>query len=359
MQRQDDHLSGGPILRIHRLTQEVLFERLSSDTETRQLALERVVQLIRECYPEPSKLMRPAEGTAALAFAVLPHILRTKSFFTMADPPMEGNIQLARLLIDVGNMDLYDNGRIADALSILELAEAILDRLGAPENNDCRGHILTVRGLCYDELGISKRHEGLRIRERCRSVRQQCFAQIPPDKADQEDEILLFNALTDYACSLQHANRFAEVEAICLQCIAQYRKWGPETDPALAFEYAKYYNHMAYVHLFRGDNAKAVGHARKGYEFMFRSQSNTQISLLFRFDWANVLFQTGNLDEAIRQHKIILQLRRDLCGEHNMRILQSHLNLGIILFFAKRFADAWYVTYPPPFSLSSFVYPAS
>jgi tetratricopeptide (TPR) repeat protein len=336
LQRETHGASGDASLRIHRLTQEILLNHLSRDLDARALAFRRVVSMLSEFHPPRSKLMRPSETSTALAFAVLPHIMHAKDIFTTADPPMTGTVEFAQLLVLVGNMDLYDRGRIHEALSIIDVAEQIFDSLDVPELNEYRGDILIIRGLCYDGLGIAKRFEGMQVRQKCRKIREACFAAIPPEERERDDEILLFNSHMDYVCSLQHFNRFDEAESIIGTCLQQYKRWGPESGPGfeekLAYEYAKYYNQMAYIHLYRGSDAEAVSFSRKGYEFMSRNDPNTQASLSWKFDWASILFQTGHVDQALVEHLAILKSREDLCGKDNLWTMQSNLNLGIIYF---------------------------
>lgn len=328
------------LLRIHRITQQILLNILERDPDFKSKTFDMVVKLLRSNYPKLDKLMRPSTQTSHLTLDVLPHILHVSEVFELLQPPLKGTRQFAELLVDVGGMDLYDQGYTRETLAILKVAESILNDLHVPEDDIYRGNILTVRGMCGDVLGISMRTEILGVRERCRYLRQQRFQRLAPAARDNDEEVLLYNSYMDYACSLQHLNRFDAVADICKQCFSQYNRWGPEQDPAQAYEYAKYYNQMAYVWLYRGDDERARQYARKGFDFMSSWDADAQMTMLFHFDWACILFQTGCIDEAILQHELVLKQRTESLGSENIRTMESHMNLGIVYLLSKNFAQA-------------------
>lgn len=332
--------TGKSLLRIHRITQHILLNILEQDPDFKSNTFDRVVKLLRSNYPKLDKLMRPSTQRSHLTLDVLPHILHLSEVFGLLQPPVKGTRQFAELLVDVGGMDLYDQGYMRETLAILDVAESVLNDLNVEEDDIYRGNILTVRGMCGDILGISMRTEILKVRERCRDIRQQRFQQLAPAARDIDEEVLLYNSFMDLACSLQHLNRFDAVADICKDCLSQYNRWGSEKDPTQAYEYAKYYNHMAYVWLYRGDDERARQYARKGYEFMSSRDADAQMTMLFHFDWACILFQTGCVDEAILQHEMVLQQRTESLGSENIRTMESHMNLGIIYLLSENFAQA-------------------
>ena len=75
--------------------------------------------------------------------------------------------------------------------------------------------------------------------------------------------------------------------------------WGEEDE--FPYEYAKYYNHMAYVFLYNGSTAEAVEFAEKGFELAEKATPGAQLAVLFKFDWANVLFQHGDVGQSLER----------------------------------------------------------
>ncbi|KAM0277860.1 hypothetical protein ACHAQH_005492 [Verticillium albo-atrum] len=243
---------------------------------------------------------------------------------------MNATKEFAELLVDVGGRDLFDQAYINETLSILDDAENILDELRIPGDALYRGHILTVRGLCGDITGITARKASHEWRDQAQQVWESWYRTLCPDEQDRDAQVLLYNSYMDFACALQHENKFDDVEKIASRCLKQYRKWGPESSHREAYEYAKYYNHMAYVYLFRGLHKEAANYAEKGHRFMDCAQAGTQVGLVFHFDWASIMYQTGLVREAIEQHDLVLEKRTLLCGPNNLRTLESHLVLGVI-----------------------------
>ena len=196
---------------------------------------------------------------------------------------MEGHLAFAELLSDVGGMDLYDRGRVLEAYRLSKKAEAILDDLEMPLVTPLRGDLLTIIGLCTDFMSLEKRLEGLEIREKCQRIRRLCHEAIPSSLVTLNDNIRLYNSYMDLVCSQQQFNEFEDVEKNCEECLVQYKKWYTDEEK-IPYEYAKYYNHMAYVLLYKGDSAKAVEYAKRGYELAERATPGAQLAVLYKFD---------------------------------------------------------------------------
>ena len=318
-------------LSIHRATQKAMLSKLNNEPHRREVAFCKVVNLLRENFPSPSKLQIADAHVWPSIKRVLPHLQSTLLAFERARPAMVGSLVFAELLADVGGIDLYDQGRIHEAYKLSTKTVAILDALGAPLATPLRGDALTVIGLCTDVMSIANRIEALEVRERCLHVRQRCHDMIPPESVTVHDQIRLYNSYTDLLCSLQHFNDFERIQQIAEKCYLQYKSWGDEN--RFPYEYAKYYNHMAYVFLYKGKGAKAVDFAKKGFELAEMATPGTQLTALYKCDWANVLFQYGDVEGSLRVHKEVLKARKRECGEVNVRTLESRLNIGIIKYF--------------------------
>lgn len=325
-------------LSIHRATQKAMLHKLNNEPDLRETAFRRVVGLIRKKLPSPSKLQIAEARVWPLIERVLPHVQSVVLAFERARPAIAGSLDFAELLADVGGMDLYDRGRIHEAYKLSRKTITILDDLGAPLETPLRGDALTIIGLCTDVMGIEKRVEGVEVREECLKVRQRCYDMIPSGDITIDDRIRLHNSYMDLACSLQHFNDFERIEQHAERCLVQYKSWGDEN--RFPYEYAKYYNHMAYVLLYKGRTAKAVQFAKKGFELAETARPGTQLAVLNKFDWANLLFQHGDMQRSLEAHKEVLKVRKRECGEENVRTLESRLNIGIIQYFGGQLDQA-------------------
>ena len=308
-----------------------MLHKLNNEPDRRETAFCRVVNILRESFPSPSKLQIAEAHVWPLIKRVLPHLQSILLAFERAQPGIAGSLVFAELLADVGGMDLYDRGRIHEAYKLSNKTVAILDALGAPLVTPLRGDALTVIGLCTDVMSIDKRLEGLKVREKCLDVRKRCYDMIPPEDITVHDRVRLYNSYTDLACSLQHFNDFSRIEQIAQKCFVQYKSWGDEN--RFPYEYAKYYNHMAYVFLYEGRTAEAVDFAKKGFELAEMATPGAQLAVLYKFDWANILFQHGHTERSLKAHQEVLRFRKRECGAENVRTLESRLNIGIILYF--------------------------
>ncbi|KAL9611297.1 MAG: hypothetical protein Q9167_004061 [Letrouitia subvulpina] len=272
------HHDGGDrkYLTIHRVTQAAKLGKLNKEPQQRNATFTRVINLLRDGFPPPSKLQQAEAHRWPRISEVLPHLQSLLLAFERANPRMKGNIAFAELLSDVGGMDLYDRGRVHEAYKLSKKAEEILDDLSLLLETPLRGDLLTVVGLCTDFMSLERRLEGLRIREKCQQLRKLCHSAILPANITSDDKIRLYNSYMDLACSQQQFNDFDDVEKNCEECLIQYKKWGTEDD--LPYEYAKYYNHMAYVLLYRGESAKAVEYAKRGYELGEKATPGAQLT---------------------------------------------------------------------------------
>ena len=307
--------------------------------------------LLREVYPPSHPRQQPDAEKWPTTLKVLPHVLKLEERFGKSGSSIKAPLRFIELLADVGGMELYDRGVISDAKTLLKTAEKTLDYF--PESSDkLRGNILTSLGLCTDTGGISERSEGLEKRQAALNVRHKVFAKIPRYDVTINDEIMLYNAEADLACSLQNLNRIADVAEICGRCGQQYLKWGREKD--FGYEYAKYYNHMAYVLLDQDEPQEATKYAKHGYDLMSTAAPNTQTAETFRFDWANIMFQNGDHDRALEEHMAVLKSRKQGCGDKGLLTLQSRLNIGIIYYLCSQFHQAEYDTdrYTPALLIS-------
>jgi hypothetical protein len=330
-----------PSVRIHRSLQEGILHKLNEDGGNLQHVFEQAVALLRRMIPKPPKLRQLEAETWPALFLVLPHILRLESCFRRAESKISGTPMFAELLVDVGGIRLYDRGYLAESEILLRTAQQVLDRpeITHPGKEDLLAHSYIVIGLCTD-VGISGRALGLSSRQKAVALREAIFARRLTSGGDRDDEVLLFKSYTDLACSFQLFNRFDEVRELCEKCLHQYKQWGSEDE--YPYEYAKYYNHMAYVMLFEGCPKMAERAGKRGSILMDQAAPGTQMASLFRFDWATIMFQAGDTTGGLAEHMKIFKQRERDCGKQNPLTLQSQLHIGIMYYLIGQYQEAKY-----------------
>lgn len=308
---------GDKSLRMHRAVQLILHEKMREgghmeaavDTVTRgdtDAAFNEVIRTLRSHYPQPSELQIADAGIATDLLLVLPHVMTIRR--CLETNIVTGNSAVAKLLSDVGGMDCYDRGLIKEAYELNEVVRNILEKRTEEGTKRLLSNALTIQGLCTDFMALSKRAEGLKLRRECLEIRDSLFNKLPPGERNKEQTIRLYNSHTDLVCSLQQINDFAGVTKHLEICFDKYKELGNEE--AEPYEYSKYYNQMAYVHLYNGKPDEAIKSAERGHELAEKAAPGTNYPYLYRFDYVNILFQHGDhreeafklLQEVIKSH---------------------------------------------------------
>ena len=326
----------------------------------RTTAFKRVVRILRENFPPPSKVQIAESSVWPNLQKVLPHLLTLLQAFEAFSSTMKGDIEFAELLCDVGGMDLWDRGKIAESYWINMNAEKILDSIEdtgrdltaihqpdqplltgkALKAASLKSDALTISGLSTDFMALSKRQEGFEMRQRCKKIRQLCFQSIPEQEVSLDDKIRLYNSYGDLATSLQQLNDFEGVRENMEECLKNYKLWGDED--AIPYEYAKYYSMTSFALIYERDYGTAVDYAEKAYKLIEERYPGTSSAILHKSDYALVLFQTGK-DGREEAEKILKDLLTDSerdCGEANTRTLELRMIYGIMLYFLDRLDEA-------------------
>ncbi|KAL8904626.1 MAG: hypothetical protein Q9207_003147 [Kuettlingeria erythrocarpa] len=318
------------LLTTHRSIQTAILHKLDQNPDQRQISFQDTCTLLRQVLPRPSPLQQPESDKWPRIQMFLPQLLSLEKAYLQARPPMVCSLEVAVLLSDVG-LNIWDRGLAEDARSLMLTSEKILDGIGCERWAMERSNIHVLLGILTDTVGITQRKEGLRYRESAQQIREHHIDSIPPDQLTLEDEIRYYNTITDLACSHQQFNRYDEVEATCKLVIDKYRSWGTEEE--FPYEFAKYYHHMAFVLVYRGDTEAAVQHASHATELL-ELGSFGLLATLFKFDCATLYFQNGQNDRAIAEHEEVLQRRLLKLGRSNIMTIQSFLTLGAIYYFS-------------------------
>ncbi|KAL8874005.1 MAG: hypothetical protein Q9174_000601 [Haloplaca sp. 1 TL-2023] len=317
------------ILTTHRSIQTAVLHQLDWNTAQRQVSFQDTCTLLRQVFPRPSPLQQPESDKWPQIQMYLPQLLSLEKAYLQARPPIESSLEVAILLSDVG-LNVWDRGLTEDAKSLMLTSEKILDGIACDDWAMERSDIHVLLGILTDTVGISQREEGLRYRESAKRIRKHYIDSIPPDQLTLEEEIRYYNTVTDLACSHQQYNRYDEIEAACNMVIDKYRSWGNEEE--YPYEYAKYYHHMAFVSVYRGDTELAVQQASHATELL-ELGSFGLLATLFKFDCATLFFQHGQIERAIADHNEVLEQRLLKLGKTNIMTIQSHVALGAIHYF--------------------------
>jgi tetratricopeptide (TPR) repeat protein len=308
------------ILSIHRLLQEKIL--LDLDPAKFTEVFEKVYCLVRKRYPAASPIQVPESQKWPDCKAYTPHVLSVHRAFK-AGSLIEPSISLAQLFYDAG-FHVWERQTTAyDGISFLETSEEILNTLNFDKSAKLRADILSILGLFYDNIGTSRRAEGLQRRKEAINIRRKIYEDNPQDS---ESDVLLANAANDFGYSLLENNMFEEAGKIFETCYKRYCKWG--TEDQIPFEYAKFYLNTGKVRMWQGNFPEAIRFIRRAVVLTEKSGGKTWRYWMFQFILACVLLQSGDLQGALDLHLEVFFARKKVCGKHDSTTVLSNYAVG-------------------------------
>lgn len=178
--------------------------------------------------------------------------------------------------------------------------------------------------------GISRKKDSLQRREKALEIRERYMVRqrVANNRISQDDEILRYDAETDYACSLFQWNRWGEASPVIAACLEKYREWG--TPQEIPYEYGKYYANTAVVRMYEDRMDEAISLAKQAVNVMSGEPERAISSQTFRyrFTLACITLQAGRLAEALHLHEEVLKDRQRYLGMSNTQTLTSIYAVG-------------------------------
>lgn len=314
---QKKEAGGEKCLSIHRELQRTVRETLSQDSNKENVAFNQAVTLVQKSFPEPSPIQVPEPEKWPQYKRLLPHVSSLRSVYVASKGRICGSIDFAKLLSAAG-VNQWEQGITKEGSELLCTAEEILESDSLDDSSVMRANIHCILGLMTDSIGITQRREGFDRRLKLLSIRQNFISE--SKSCTRGEEILLYNAYTDLACSLIQYNDYKQVEPILKVCFAKYKEWGSEDD--VPYEYAKYYRHIAVVRMYQERYDDAILLGKQAVYWMGKS-GNNNLSYRFKFDLACIIVQSGDLKLALEMHEEILSARIFNSGKNNELTLHS------------------------------------
>lgn len=320
---------GQEILSIHRLLQCKILQELDRDTQKRWEVFSQAFTLVRKRFPRPSPIQVPDPSKWNACKECLQHVLSLRRIFVdclAKSPPIIGSLEFSQLLYDAG-FNCWEREMTHDGLLLLETAEIILNGLNYDPHARLRADIHAIGGIIRDNVGISKKREGLEQRLKALEIRQWVVDNNPSNVA-RDDEILLYNAKNDVAESLLQSYEYSEAAILIEQCREQYQKWGTEDE--YPFEYAKYYHNIGTVRMLQKRFDEAIACTQRALDLTRKDTGIGPRYLFYLYDMACYVLQAGDKEKALKLHKEVKELREEICGEYNDVTLQSCYTVGVI-----------------------------
>ena len=335
-----------PYLEVDRSLQLALLLKFSNDSTERQTAFGRVVNLLKRFFLRPPHLQQVGMSSWTVTRKIIPHLLQSLAVLNFTQFHVQPSLLFVELLVDVSQNNIIHRGFVGEARTFLTKAEETLYTLRIPIEDTIYMDVFTLLGLCADMSGISERAQGFKMRQNYLQLCERGLAAIPPQQRTTPQEIKITRAKMNKAYSLQHLNHFSEVAEICAEYYSQQQKWNEEFRQA--HDWLKYKSLMAYFYLFAGDSEKAILYAKEAYDLIAsksadKNSSDELIAARYKFSWATIMFQTGQENLAIEEHRQILDLRIQNCSESRIPTLQSRLIIGIMYHLTGEYSQAEFV----------------
>lgn len=317
---------------MERSLQHAILLQLDQDPDLRFTIFDQAFNVIRLATPKANNKQIPNPKLWPQFRKVVTHIVSLCRKFVEAAPPIQGTLELARLLYD-GGFSLWERQDYAttqDALLILTTSLKILDEVSYPTYGRLRADVLAIMGMCCDRLGPAFYDKALEIRKEARRIRQTIREQEVRDDDDVSPttDRLLYNSLNDQGIAEMQLNRFPEAEILFDECLRKYRTWGSEED--YPFEYAKYYHNMGLVRMCHGRFPEAVNFLGNAVELekRYEGAKSSPLISMFAYHYACVLFHAGDVKSALEKHLAILAERELQPGGCSEMTLLSCYTVG-------------------------------
>ncbi|KAF7504984.1 hypothetical protein GJ744_001505 [Endocarpon pusillum] len=336
--------NGEEVISIHRKLQARILRDLDKDPFSRGGVFNQVFSLVRSRFPSASPIQVPEPEKWPTCKKYLPHVLSIQRLTHGTLIHLPFSEELAKLFSD-GGIDLWERGLTTEGLKLMKSAESILDLLSVDKFQLLRAGIHVIISLLLQDSGlvhIGECHDRIKT---ALDIRRDYSDNREALTYTRNDEVLLYNAWSDYACVLLQLNMFEEAESIFERCFRQYQDWG-NTD-VIPYEYAKYYHHVSFCLMYRGSADEAVASAEKGLLYVEQATGKSAAYYRWKFDLACLLLQHPKLldssswqSRTVEMLKDILGARLLLHGKFAFLTLESYYALGATLFYLGNLPDA-------------------
>ena len=336
--------NGEEVISIHRKLQARILQDLGKESFSRGGAFDQVFSLVRSRFPSASPIQVPEPEKWPTCKKYLPHVLSIQRLTLGTLIHLPFSEELAKLFSD-GGIDLWERGLTTEGLELMKSAESILGLLSVDKFQLLRADIHVIISLLLQDSGlvhIGECHDRIKT---ALDIRRNYSDNCEALTYTRNDEVLLYNAWSDYACVLLQINMFEEAESIFERCFRQYQDWGNTN--VIPYEYAKYYHHVSFCLMYRGSADEAVASAEKGLLYVERATGKSAAYYRWKFDLACLLLQHPKLlgcnlwqSRTVDMLKDILDARLLLHGKFAFLTLESYYALGATLSYLGNLPDA-------------------
>lgn len=325
-----DTSSRDPYISIHRVVQWNVLLDLSADYDKRWQCFRQAFGIVQNMLPKTSPLAIPEPEVWPPYARYGRQILELRTHCLWPEPPVELPWDFAQVLTDMGTY-MWFSGKFPEGEKALDTAESILDDNKAKWNDPLRANIYVMLGVITSFEGVSERKRSMGFRKNAYQSRNQGLGQKPESERTREEDMMVWNVHSDMAFGFIQEEDFKSTAEYMEDCLEQYRKW-EEDEMAIPYEYAKYYQLIAFCHMVDHEPVEAIKAITRCHELMQKAAGNEHpMTQLIKFCHANLLWHTKgqkSRQQALEINQAVLEFRRKLLGEFSHFTLESYSTCG-------------------------------
>lgn len=326
---------------MHRLLKQALLRSLKSSPERRDKTFEQVTQLLRTAIPRQSSISSPTHHHHGRIWdEYLPHLL---ALYTAYDesltthPSIIGSVSFVELLSDAGNY-MWESSQLDHALSVIRTASSLCAELPKTDDlNKLRFQTLYIQATFETNAGSVSRAEGMKHQEMVLDWRRKRAEEIPLDNV--EDALQLATAYNNVACTYMHADQWEKADSFLKEAFELKHHWSSEKNNPDHF--AEAYKNEALVELSKGNSVRALELINRSRDLMVNWAGHHSLSAQgHKFLRACILFNSGQAEQALQEHREVLEIRLKIFGSRHDRTLDSYYHIGMICGRTAQYKEA-------------------
>ncbi|KAJ9604888.1 hypothetical protein H2200_010277 [Cladophialophora chaetospira] len=325
-----DRSATGPYLSIHRVVQWNVLLDLTEDQEHRWQVFQQAFDIVKKMLPKTSPLAEPEPEVWPPYAKHGRQILELRTHCLWPEPKVDLPVEFAQILSDMGTY-MWFSGKFPEGEEALNTAEDIMDADKAPREHPLRASLYVMHGVITSFEGVSQREHSFELRKLAYESRMDLLGKKPKVKRTREEDMLIFNVLSDMAFGEIQQENFDKVEEIMQKCLAQYKSWEAD-EMMIPFEYSKYYQLIAFCHMAAHRRVDAIEAIARCHELMQAAAGDGHpMAQLIKFCHANLLWHSQveeGQQKALDINKAVLEHRRKLLGEFSHFTLESYSTCG-------------------------------
>lgn len=333
-------------LAIHRQLQRSLILELSQNLARSRRIFGNALKLLRRVFPRQNLVIEHMTNEWPQCARYVDQVLSFYHIYLAlpnAPDALGSNLEFARILCDCGQY-LWEQSLNKSAEQVLQLAGELWDGDKGPSKPlTLRASILFRQCSVDIDAGYTGILKAIPKFQIATDLQRDALKQMNMEGVEigAEYEMPLANGLNNLGCCYLHLSRYGEAEPLFEQSLNIKRKeiW-LHTD-SMSYEFAESYKNMAIVRAAQNKIDEALNMSRESVSLITQyTGPKSSRTYFFRFMYACILFDSGDIEAALALHLEILDARKEILGEAHNYTASSYYMTGFTYYHLQRFPEA-------------------